>query len=59
MPEIKVKPIRPTKVIVSDEKEYSNFIAFAEGRETSNIEAINKVRERLANHQRSPKRKQA
>lgn len=52
-----IKSIRPTQVIVSSEKEYRDFIAFAEGRETFNIEAINKVRERLANHQRSSKRK--
>lgn len=52
-----IRPIHPTQVIVSSEKEYRDFIAFAEGRETFNIEAINKVRERLANHQRSSKRK--
>lgn len=59
MLDFKVKPIRPTKVIVSSEKEYRDFVAFAEGRDTSNIEILNAVNERLANHQRSPKRKRA
>ncbi|MDN4600763.1 hypothetical protein P5G61_05960 [Paenibacillus sp. F6_3S_P_1C] len=59
MPEIKVKPIRPTNVFISNEQEYKDFIAFAEGRETFSVKTINKVRERLANHQRSTKRKRA
>lgn len=59
MPEIKTKPIRPTKVTVNSEEEYREFIAFAEGRDTSNIDIINEIRKSFANHKRLPKRKRA
>lgn len=59
MTEIKTKPIRPTKVTVNSEEEYRNFVAFAEGRDTSNIDVIDEIRKSFINHVRIPKRKRA
>lgn len=57
MDQIKVKAIRPTRVVINSEEEYKEFIAFARGQEQT--EYMNKVRERFAAHQRVPKRSRA
>ncbi|MBY0217911.1 hypothetical protein [Paenibacillus illinoisensis] len=59
MPEIKIKPIRPTQITIRSEKEYRDFVAFAEGQVTSDIDILKAVRLSFANHQRSQKRKRA
>lgn len=54
--EIKVKPIRPTKVIVHSEEEYRAFVDFAHGVNQPNDPIIEEIKERLKNHVRSPKK---
>jgi hypothetical protein len=54
MDQIKVKAIRPTRIVINSEEEYKEFIAFSRGQEQT--EYMNKVRDRFATHKRSPKR---
>lgn len=53
--EIKVKPIRSTKVTVNSEEEYRAFVDFAHGINQPYDEIIEKVNERQKNHVRAPK----
>jgi len=55
--EIKVKPIRPTKVIVNSEEEYKAFVDFAHNVNQPYDEIIEKVKERQRNHVRFLKRR--
>jgi hypothetical protein len=53
---VKVKPIRPTKVIVNSEEEYRAFVDFAHGVNQPYDQIIEEINERLRNHVRSPKK---
>ncbi|WP_440110379.1 hypothetical protein [Paenibacillus sp. QZ-Y1] len=57
MTEIKVKPIRPTKITINSEEEYRAFVDFAHGVNQPYDAIIEKVKERQRNHVRTPKRK--
>jgi hypothetical protein len=51
------KTIRPTVIKLESDKEYNDFIDWAEGRKKMNSAGIQRAREIMSNHKPSPPRK--